>query len=192
MKFPFPHPRALATFLALGLAAPLIAEIAPEETLITSSSAEIWTTDRETRATFSGNVVVTGTNLRMTCDRLEITAIGQNEQSATVGKLEKFKHLVATGRVHIVQGAREANCERAEVFPREEKVVLTGQPVVIDKEAGFVATGEPMQLLRGQRRVSGENIKITLPPIRDLGFEKNAPTGPVAPETSAVKPPAAK
>jgi lipopolysaccharide export system protein LptA len=149
---------------------------APLDTIITSQSGEIWSSDTETRAIFEGNVIVTGNNLRLTCDRLEITAAGKNEPSATVGKLEKFKLLVAIGRVHIVQGAREANCARAEVFPRENKIVLTGQPVVIDQESGFVATGEPMELLRGERRVRGENVKITLPPVRDLGFDKNAPS----------------
>src|SRR3954462_6152113 len=120
----------------------------PIPTDITSTSLEMWSTDTETFAHFTGNVVATGTNIRITCDKLEITAAGQNEKSATVGKLDKFKYLLATGRVRIIQGDREANCGRAEVFPREERVVLTEKPVVIDHGNSSVAMGDKLTLLR--------------------------------------------
>jgi lipopolysaccharide export system protein LptA len=166
-------PFATALFLASCL--PLAAEVTPRDTVITSSTVEMWSNDDETRAIFNGDVVVVGTNLRITCDRLEITATRIGDVTATVGKLDKFKHLLASGKVRIIQGEREASCGRAEVFPREEKIVLTEDPVVIDRGAEVIVTGEPLELLRGERRVRGKNPKFTFGPLKDLGFDKNTP-----------------
>jgi len=189
--------RSLPLLALLAFASLLHAQPAPaptpapvEETVITATRSEIWSNEAgtETYAIFNGNVVVTGTNLRITCDRLDATAVGRNDvpaaKNATAGNVEKFKQIIATGKVRIVQGDREANCERAEVLPRESKIVLSGQPVVIDRGTGSVATGEPLVLLKNERRVQGDNVKITFPPIKDLGFDKNAP----APKPDDAKP----
>lgn len=153
-------------------------------TVITSTKLEMWSTDTETRSIFLENVVVTGTNLKITCDKLDVTASRLDDpknKDATVGTLEKFKSLVATGNVHILQGDREVTCGRAEVFPREERVVLTEKPVVIDKSGPYVATGTRIVLLRGERRLFGDNITMTAPPIADQGADKDKPMQPPAP-----------
>lgn len=145
-------------------------------TVITSTEMEMWSTDTETRSIFKENVVVTGNNLKITCDKLDVTATrlaDDKNKDATIGTLEKFKSLVATGNVHIVQGDREVTCGRAEVFPAEDKVVLTEKPVVIDSSGPYVATGTRIVLLKGERRLFGDNIRLQGPPIRDLGFDKN-------------------
>jgi lipopolysaccharide export system protein LptA len=164
-------------------AAPLV------PTVITSTAMEMWSTDTETRSIFTENVVVTGNNLKITCDKLDVTATrfdDDKNKDATVGPLEKFKTLIATGNVHIVQGDREVTCGRAEVFPAEDKVVLTEKPVVIDSSGPYVATGTRIVLLRGERRLFGDNIRLQGPPIRDLGFDKNKTMQ--APTTVPVKP----
>jgi hypothetical protein len=74
-----------------------------------------------------------------------------------------------------VQGDREAVCGAAEVLPQENKITLTDHPVVTDHGNGTVFAGEPLILYRNQRRVTGEHVHITAPPIRDLGFDKNEP-----------------
>jgi lipopolysaccharide export system protein LptA len=189
--------RFLPLFALLAFAPLLRAQSSPtptsaaiEETVITAAKGEIWSNEAgtETYAIFNGDVVVTGTNLRITCDRIEATAVGRNEtpavKNATARDVEKFKQIIATGKVRIVQGDREANCERAEVLPRETKIILSGQPIVIDRGTGSVATGEPLILLKNERRVQGDNVKITFPPIKDLGFDKNAPT----PQSGDAKP----
>lgn len=153
-------------------------------TVITSTKMEMWSTDTETRSVFEENVVVTGTNIRITCDKLDVTAIRFDDpknKDATLGALEKFKTLVATGNVHIIQGDREVTCGRAEVFPGENRVVLTEKPVVIDNSGPYVATGTRIVLLRGERRIFGDNIKLQGPPIRDLGFDKDKPVQSPAP-----------
>lgn len=166
---------------------------APVPTVITSTSMEMWSTETETRSIFQENVTVTGNNLRLTCDKLDVTAVrlvgkdAQAEKNATLPSLEKFKTLVATGKVHIVQGDREVTCGRAEVFPGEDRIVLTEKPVVIDNVGPYVATGDRIVLLRGERRIFGENIRLQGPPIRDLGFEKEKP---IQAPASLPRPPA--
>lgn len=167
---------ALLAAPLLRAADPLPAAIVP--TVITSTKMEMWSTDTETRSVFQQNVVVTGNNIKITCDRLDVTATRLEDiknKTSTLGPLEKFKTLVATGNVHIVQGDREVTCGRAEVFPGEDRVVLTEKPVVIDSTGPYVATGDRIVLLRGERRLFGDNIKLQGPPIRDLGADKNKP-----------------
>jgi hypothetical protein len=97
----------------------------------------------------------------------------------------------------ILQGDREARAGRAEVFPREDKVVLTEKPIVIDHgadatvaggidhSADQVARGSKITMLRGDRRVRIEDSEFEGPAIKDLGFDKNQPLpAPIPPGTS--------
>jgi lipopolysaccharide export system protein LptA len=165
---------------------------APVPTIITSTSMDMRSTDTETLSIFKDNVTVTGDNLRLTCDKLVVTAVrmlGKEDKNSSIPNLEKFKTLVATGNVHIVQGDREVTCGRAEVFPGEDRVVLTEKPVVIDNVGPYVATGDRIVLLKGERRIFGDNIRLQGPPIRDLGFEKDKPIeAPAALPRTLVKP----
>jgi len=186
---------SFALLATLALVAPTVrAADEPPPTEITSTSLEMWSTPdgSETHAIFTGNVTVTGNEIRLTCDRLDILAGRIGDKTATVGKLDKFKSLIATGKVNIVQGDREASCGRAEVYPREEKIVLTEKPVVIDHSGPTVATGDVIEMLRGQRRVTGTNIHITLPALKNLSYDKNMPApkpddAPAAPASEPAK-----
>ena len=165
----------------------------PQATEITSVTGEMWSTDTETHALFTGNVVVSATNMRLTCDRLEITAtqLG-NDKDSTVPMLERFKYLLASGKVQIIQGDREATCGRAEVFPREDKVVLKDNPMVTDHGNDSKVIGDELWLLRGERRVQGTNVRFILPAIKDLGFDKDQPPpaepAPSGPENTPASP----
>jgi hypothetical protein len=99
--------------------------------------------------------------------------------------------------VRIVQADREATADRAEVFPEDDKVILTGNPVTIRSEKeGWTQTGPEAKLLRGERRAifeskDGVRPRTTLPELKDLGYDKvpekkkNAATpGAAAPVTS--------
>jgi lipopolysaccharide export system protein LptA len=149
-------------------------------TEIESGSAEMVSTDKETTFTFGQGVTVTATNLKLTCRDLVVVALRSGDPTATIGKQEQFKSMVATGAVRIVQNDREATCERAEVFPGENKVILTGNPRVRSLDGQYQATGPAMELLRGERRAriignATERPRITLPALKDLGYEKEKP-----------------
>jgi lipopolysaccharide export system protein LptA len=181
--------RCLCTVLSCLLLAHCFQARAAEEpavpdTVIESQSCEITSSDTQTLSVFTGNVTVTGNNIRITCDRLEVVSLRSGRKQDTIGKQEQFKSLVATGKVRIVQGDREATCDHAEVLPGEDRITLTGHPTVVDHGNNTTATGEPLILYRGQRRIDGTNVRIVLPPLKDLGFDRNQPP-PVPP----VEPP---
>lgn len=184
--------KAAATPAGAASSVPLV------PTVIESGAAEMVSTEKETTFTFRNGVTVTGTNLKLTCDHLEVIAKRSGDPAATFGKQENFKSLVATGNVRIVQSDREASCERAEVFPGDDKVVLTGNPKVRSVDGQYQASGPKMVLLRGERRAQilsdgGERPRITLPALKDLGYEKEKEKKKKAPDPGATTvPPAAE
>lgn len=146
----------------------------PVATVIESEGpGDMINTEKESIFTFRDKVVVTGTNLRMTCDLLVVIARRTSGDAKTLlGKQERFKSLVATGNVHIVQGGREARCGRAEIFPDDDKVVLTENPSVRLLDGTYEASGPKMTLERGQQKAIIEHPRILLPPMNDLGYDK--------------------
>lgn len=171
MNLRAPAPRfsafPLFAFCLLG-AALRAAEPPAQPTTLDADKLEMTSTDAETTAIATGQVVLTGTQLRITCDQLTVVAARLGDKDATIPDVERFKYILATGNVRIVQGDRESTSQRAEVFPREDKVVLSESPVIIDKSNGFVAAGERITLFRGKREVFVEKPKFTGPPIGDL------------------------
>jgi lipopolysaccharide assembly outer membrane protein LptD (OstA) len=153
---------------------------APIPTELRSEKLQMTSTDDETTAVATGNVILTGTNLRITCDQLTLVATRIGDKDATLGAVEKFKYILATGDVRIVQGDRESTSQRAEVFPREDKVVLSESPVIIDHSNGFAGAGEKITLFRGKREVFIEQPRFTGPPVGDLGATAK-PRPPAAP-----------
>jgi lipopolysaccharide export system protein LptA len=174
----------------LAFAAGLLPALAPaqnaalQSTVITSRGPGVMvSTDQETTITFHDQVVVTGTNLKLTCDYLEVVVLRTGDQSATLGKVEKFRSMLATGSVHIIQGDREAACGRAEVLPEDDKIVLSDQPVIVFHDEGARQSGSKITMYKGKRRVEVENPITTLPPVKDLGFDKEPKPAPPPAET---------
>jgi lipopolysaccharide export system protein LptA len=185
-----PRSALLLLVLAAGPAPIPAQDLQP--TVIDSEQMDMRSTDTQTTFLFTRNVVVTGTNLRLTCDRLEVITTRKGDPTATIGKLGRFKSLIAEGDVHIVQSDREAACGRAEVLPDDDKIILTDHPVVKDLGNGATATGPKMVLYRGERRAvieGGEAApsRIVLPAIKDLGF--NPEPKPATPPAEAPQKP---
>ena len=179
----------LAAASVLALAAAARAADAPD-TVIDSDSLESVSSDTETTTVFRTNVVAVGNGMTLNCDYLRVVASRIGDKSATIGKYGKFKYLLATGHVKITQEDRVATGGRAEVFPDEDRIVLTEHPVVRIESEHYEATGPRMILYRGQRRAviegtPSQRSHITLPPIKDLGFPKEKPAD--APEGQPTK-----
>lgn len=167
--FPRPLAAALLAFAPLVL---LAQESAP--TVITSDGeARMISTDTETTITFKDKVLVTGTELKLSCDFLQVVVRRTGDPTATLGNIDKFRSMVAIGNVLLVQGDREAACGRAEVLPEQDRVILTENPVVVDHDQKTRIAGEKITLLRGQRQVLVEKPSLIGPPVKDLGFEKD-------------------
>ncbi|WP_438482378.1 LptA/OstA family protein [Oleiharenicola lentus] len=162
-----------------------------QPTVIKSQTLDMTSTDTETTSIFTGNVVVTGTNLKLTCDRLEVVGLQAPGSKGSIGKVEGFKSLIATGNVRLIQGEREAACGRAIVLPGEDKLILQENPVLVDHTENWTYRGEEVELHRGERRVHGKNIEMVGPALKDLGVDKDkllSPTKPVAPAEAPKQP----
>ncbi len=156
----------------------------PVPTVIESGAAEMVSTEKETTFTFTKGVKVTATNMTLTCSDLVVVAVRGGDPSATIGNQQNFKSLIATGGVRIVQNDREALAQRAEVFPGEDKVILSGNPIVRSTKDGWEQNGQGMQLVlyRGERRAilegpEGTRAKLIMPPLKDLGYDMEKEKG---------------
>jgi len=184
----------LAAALALASAARAADAPAPipETTVDSSGPAEMTSTDTETTFTFRDHVVAVGNGITLECDALTVIATRIGDKSATIGKYGKFRDMLATGHVRITQGDRVATSGRAEVFPEEDRIVLTEKPVVTIESEHYEASGPRMTLYRGQRRavIEGNPIErthILLPAIKDLGFPTDRPPPDAAPQAQPQK-----
>jgi lipopolysaccharide export system protein LptA len=165
----------VSSLLAAADPSPLAgAPVQPTE--ITSDRAEMQSAENQTITDCDGHVVVTGTNLKVTCDHLKVISSRVSEHTGIVGQQAGLKSLVATGHVRILQtqGVREATCDKAQVFPDKDEVILDGNPRVVDHGNNSVVTGDQLVMYRNQRRVDGTHVRFELPPIKDLGFKKPA------------------
>jgi lipopolysaccharide export system protein LptA len=193
----------LALLASLALAAD--APTPPQRTSLEADYGEFWSVKDETFFVFKSSatqrVVLVGTNLKLVCDHLEMTAVGlaKGDKTSTLPALEKFKYLLATGNVIIFQGEREARAGRAEVFPRQDKIELTEDPVIIDHAADktvdgkvdhsddYILPGEKITMLRGDRKVIVDKVKLSGPSIKDLGFDKKQPAPKADPKGEPKK-----
>ena len=167
--------------------------LTPIPTEITSvGPAEMVSTATETIFTFRDQVVVIGTNLSLKCDQLVVIAKRTGDPKATLGKQENFKSLVATGHVRLIQGEREASCDRAEVLPGEDRVILTGNPATVrSKDGRYAGSGPEMILERGQLKAIIKSPRFVLPPLKPLGPNDGPkPAAPVSTSPADASAPA--
>ena len=131
---------------------------------------------------FSEAIILRATNLVLECDQLEVFATRAAEAEGDVGKYGAIKEVIASGNVRITQEQRVATCQKAVVQPGEERIVLSGNPVV-EQPGGRVITLNPEDeiiLDRGNGQINintkGPNkLRLIGSPIRDLGFEEKEP-----------------
>jgi lipopolysaccharide export system protein LptA len=181
----------------LALAAPCLLPVlvtgqtaAPDQLSVIESDGQgvMVSTDKETTFTFRDNVRFTGTDIKLNCDYLKVVVNRTGDPKATIGKVEKFQSLLATGHVRILQQDREAACGRAEVLPTEDKIVLTETPVIVLHNPEFRGAGKTITMLRAQRQVLIDEPILTGPPVKDLGVDKSK-TGEATPAAATPKQP---
>ena len=148
-------------------------------TVVRSESLEMKSTPVENFFYFSDNVTITGNNLLVKCDNLEVIASRTGDAEATIGQIGVIKKIVAIGSVEIYQAGRAAIAGRAELLPDENKIILTDSPRILDKKA--VVSGWRITLLKGKRMAIVENNPgadsedrptVVLDALPDLGFKK--------------------
>ncbi len=177
----------------LALAAPARAQVGvtdPQETIITSDGPLQMRNDGvEAYFVMTDNVRLVGTNLEVTCDKLEVFAETKKEENdpGGFGGISGIRRVLATGNVVIMQEGRRATCGRAEVLPLKDRIELTEDPVVTDAQ-GTMA-GSRIEIFRGEQLVNVYNPRTTLRALPNLGFPRN-PDDEAAPEAPAPGEPA--
>jgi len=124
----------------------------PGSTVITSD--ELHSAQLNHVSVFSGKVVVTGTNFRMTCQEMTVNFTKDN----------KVDNIVATGNVVITQPDRTTHCGHAEYFRDSDKFVLTDQPTILDHKD--LLSGTQITIYRESKKmeVTGGRTQLILGP----------------------------
>jgi len=115
---------------------------------------------------FSGNVVVDGTNFKMTCQEMTVLFTPDN----------KVDRIVASGDVVINQPGRITHCGHADYYHDEDKFVLTEDPVILDHgnsvkgtQITIYRTTQKMEVNGGRSTVVIGNDNMSSPkPASDL------------------------
>ena len=118
---------------------------------------------------FDGNVVVDGTNFKMTCQEMTVYFTNDN----------KVDHIVATGNVVITQPGRVTNCGHAEYFHDDDKFVLTEEPEINDH--GNQVTGTQITIYRTTQKMvvdHGPSKVIIGPGNMSAPANTSAPSSP--------------
>ncbi len=145
-------------------------------TVIQGDQLEMIADEHTAHFVFTDNIRVTGNNITMTCDRLEVISSrddGDESSDERLAGMGRIRLIVASGRVHVFQEGREALAGRAEVLPDEGRVILTESPVIRDSQGEV--SGERIILYQGLERAVVESsaerpARVTLPTLPDLGF----------------------
>ena len=167
--------RPIYVFLAaMPLTANLSAmeENATRPTTIDSDMAEVVTTKDGHRFYFSGNVVVTGTDLLLNCDELEILSKRESNSSKSITKVGKISLMVARGKVSIKQKGSLGTGDTATMQADPDVFILHGSPAVLVDERGKLE-GDEIVFERGKGRAelrggAGNRPRVELPELPAL------------------------
>lgn len=161
-----------------------------QKTTVKADRLEMRNDGVESHYEFTGHIRITGTNLEITCDRLEIFAVSKPGEKPE-GRLPatgNIRRMLATGNVVIAQEGQKATCGTAEVLPGEEQIILTENPVVTDVAKDIVVKGTRM-FARRDRTIEIENPEIVGPALPNFGPPAADAANPPAP-TATPTPPA--
>lgn len=142
----------LALFLSVFIIMPAIrclcAETKTNEPIdISSKNFKYFGIERE--GLFTGSVRVVQGNLVLTADKL---------RAKYDDRMKDTKEFMAMGRVRIVKDDLIAVSEEAVFFNEEQKIILTGKPVVSSMESNF--SGEKITVyLKENRFIVERNVK---------------------------------
>lgn len=99
---------------------------------------------------FEGDVKAAGTDMDVSCEKAEVEMRKLKNGGHSISKIYLLES------VNLSSGLKSATCGRAEVFPEDEMVVLSEDPVVIDREDNTRVSGPRMVYNRGRRSMTVE------------------------------------
>ena len=125
-------------------------EISQSEPIIVKAKTLEWDNEQE-RVTFTGNVHAKMEGFTVDCWKMEVYYEGTPEKKNSAGGDTKIKQIVAMGKVKInrTEGG-EAASEKAVYYGQDEKLILTGNPVV--KQGKDFVEGERITIFLKENR----------------------------------------
>ncbi|MCD8299099.1 MAG: LptA/OstA family protein [Opitutae bacterium] len=166
-----------------------------DKMVLTGMKLVVQTGDRENVVTLEEKVRLVDGAFRMDCGKLTLfTNAGANEinsdpTATREEKLEAARKIIATEDVKAFQEGRELECEVAEVYPPDKRIVLTGSPSVVSPDEGFSLNGNRCEIFVEEDKIfvysspiwvsARRRVNVSLPPMNSI-----SPTG--APKNSAT------
>jgi lipopolysaccharide export system protein LptA len=133
-------------------------------------TADQMTFDSKTHTfVFEHNVHVRRCEVTLTCDRLRVINDAQRD---------RVERIVATGNVHMQQGVRRVQAERAEYFDAEQKLVLTGQPRAWDTAEENELTGDEMVVYLATEKLLVKRARVLFHPRQSPSASPAAAASP--------------
>ena len=141
----------------------------PGSTVITSDELHM---DQDSHTSvFTGNVVVTGTNFKMTCQEMTVNFTNDN----------KVDIITAKGDVVIIQPGRITHSGQGQYFHDDDKFILTDSPIINDN--GNIISAPKITIFRTKQSLYTEGPTKTIIG-QDHGLDSNpnsaAPTDSTA------------
>lgn len=142
----------------------------PEQkpTVITSDKQWLVGGEKSDKYFFEGDVKAVGTDMDVSCKRAQVGIRTLKNGKRSIAKIDLFDD------VELTSGMKNATAGKMEIFPEDEMVVLSEDPVVIDKEDNTRVSGARMVYNRGKRaiRVEAEQPagKSAAPEKREKAF----------------------
>ena len=127
------------------------ADAKKELTTIKSDKQWLTSAEKEDRYYFEGNIQINGTDMKATCEKMEVVI----PNKANVKK--EISQIIMTENVKLTQQLKEVTCGRAEIFANDQIVVLTENPIVIDREDNSRADGHKITYNNGTRKIQVES-----------------------------------
>jgi lipopolysaccharide transport protein LptA len=116
--------------------------------------------DQQTRTfTFEEKVRVHRCDMIMSCDRLHVI----NDV-----KGEHIERITAIGNVHFQRGTQHVIAERAEFFPAEQRLMLTGNPRAWDTQEQQEMTGEEISVFLQRENMVVKRARVLFHPRKVL------------------------
>lgn len=137
-----------------------------QETVITSQTLRLVEGVETDHFYFEGTVEVVSDSLFVSCQRLHVVSKADTASpSGAKVQMGKVETMEASGDVYIRQEDKEAWAQEAEVFPDEEKLVLTHNARLKDERG--VVEGHRITLFKGQKEaiVEGPADKASRPTL---------------------------
>ena len=136
--------------------------------MITSDKQWLVGGEKSDKYFFEGDVKAVGTDMDVSCKRAQVGIRTLKNGKRSIAKIDLFDD------VELTSGMKNATAGKMEIFPEDEMVVLSEDPVVIDKEDNTRVSGARMVYNRGKRaiRVEAEQPaeKSAAPEKREKSF----------------------